>query len=70
MPAQKIDKGIGKADTTIIEEAVPTPKKRERTMTDFKPKQGKIRKSVPEGYIRSAKTYGRKVHANQCPGQT
>jgi hypothetical protein len=47
--AQKIDKGIGKADTTIREEAVPTTKKRERTMTDFKPKQGKIRKSGTGG---------------------
>lgn len=47
--AQKIDKGIGKADTTIREEAVPTPKKRERTTTDFKPKQGKIRKSGTGG---------------------
>lgn len=42
--AQKIDKGIGKADTNIREEDIPTPKKRERAMTDFKPKQGKIRK--------------------------
>lgn len=47
--AQKIDKGIGKVDTTIREDAVPTPKKRERTMTDFKPKQGKIRKSGTGG---------------------
>ena len=43
--AQLIDKGIGKADTNIREAAVPTPIKRERTMTAFKPKQGKIRKS-------------------------
>lgn len=47
--AQKIDKGIGKVDTAIREDAVPTPKKRERTMTDFKPKQGKIRKSGTGG---------------------
>lgn len=47
--AQKIDKGIGKVDTTIREDAVPTPQKRERTMTDFKPKQGKIRKSGTGG---------------------
>lgn len=47
--AQKIDKYIGKADTTIREDAVPTPQKRERTMTDFKPKQGKIRKSGSGG---------------------
>ena len=47
--AQKIDKGIGKVDTTIREDDVPTPKKRERTMTDFKPKQGKIRKSGTGG---------------------
>ena len=47
--AQKIDKGIGKVDTTIREDDVPTPKKLERTMTDFKPKQGKIRKSGTGG---------------------
>ena len=47
--AQKIDKGIGKVDTTIREDDVPMPKKRERMMTDFKPQQGKIRKSGTGG---------------------
>ena len=47
--AQTIDRAIGKTDTTIKEDAVPTPKKRERTKIDFKPKQGKIRKSGTGG---------------------
>ena len=47
--AQKIDKGIGRANTAIKETDVPKPEKRERTMTDFKPKQGKIRKSGSGG---------------------
>ena len=49
MEAVMSGKGIGKVDTTIREDAVPTPQKRERTMTDFKPKQGKIRKSGTGG---------------------
>ena len=47
--AQKIDKGIGRANTAVKENDVPKPEKRERTMTDFKPKQGKIRKSGTGG---------------------
>ena len=47
--AQKIDKGIGRANTAVKENDVPKPEKRERMMTDFKPKQGKIRKSGTGG---------------------
>lgn len=52
--AQKIDKGIGKANTSVRDDTVPTPEKRERSKfmpkgPAFKPYGGKIRKSGTGG---------------------
>ena len=52
--AQKIDKGIGRANTAVKEDAAPTPEKRERSKFTpkgpvFKPYEGKIRKSGTGG---------------------
>jgi integrase len=47
--ACNIDKGFGKADTSVNESEVPTPEKRKYKKFEFKPQNGKIRKSGSGG---------------------
>ena len=44
--ACNIDKGFGKADTSVNEAEVPTPEKRKYKKPEFKPQNGKIRKNI------------------------
>lgn len=48
--ARSIDRAIGKTNPIVNEEAIPTPVKRPaKVKTDFKPNEGKIRKSGSGG---------------------